>query len=288
MSINSTLGSRFTLIAVPRVVRLGHTQIDSAPQTNSVARWAPSFAIIQIAGMMRWPSAVVVLQMKMPNEALLDIMRQAYTCSHLSVCKQADISPRKGLIPRGFVGATGKLSDVEAVFVLAEPGHPLAGETYTEGASPDQLMKEAITHTYSCFKSSAEPFHRNMRWVLNEAWPGAFDDQMEKVWITEGRLCSIYKEIGGFNDKLCAPTYLSRQLQLMPNATVVLFGRKALRRASLIPDLGSRAVVEAWAIAPPGAFHKPAKPSWERAIEVIRARARCKGATGESGNVKPL
>lgn len=226
--------------------------------------------------------------MEMPNEALLTIMRQAYTCRHVSVCKEAEISPRKGLIPRGFVGATGKLADVEAVFVLAEPGHPLAGETYTESSSPDQLMREAITHTYRCFKTSGEPFHRNMRWVLNEAWPGAFDDQMEKVWITEGRLCSIYQEIGGFNDKLCAPTYLSRQLKLLPNAIVVLFGRKALKRASLIPELGSRPVVEAWALAPPGAFHRPAKPSWEKAVELIKFRRRCKSAFDSPGHVKPL
>jgi hypothetical protein len=210
--------------------------------------------------------------MHLPNEQLLVVMREAYGCRHFGSCRQAKFDPRSGNVPRGFLGATGDLRDVEAIFVIAEPGHPHPDERYSDQALPYQLLSEAVSHAHRSYRDGTDLFHRNMRWVMDQLWPGSFDEKLGRVWITEGRLCSIDIEIGGFNDKLCAPTYLSRQIALMPSAAIVLFGAKARQRVSALSGLEGRVVVEARALAPPGANHKGSKPSWQNAIDVIRSR----------------
>jgi hypothetical protein len=210
--------------------------------------------------------------MRLPNEKLIAVMREAYACQHFGSCRQAIFDPAKGHVPRGFLGATRALSDVRAIFVLAEPGHPHHDEKYTEAGSAEKLLSEAIFHTYKSYRYGTDVFHRNMRWVMDELWPGAFDEQLAHVWITEGRLCSIDTEIGAFNDKLCAPTYLGRQIALMPSAAIVLFGGKARQRVVGLRELEGRTVIEARALAPPGANQKMSRPSWQQAIETIRSR----------------
>lgn len=210
--------------------------------------------------------------MTLPNEQLRTILRRAYGCAHLGVCKQARFEPSAGHIPRGFLGATGELDEVEAIFVIAEPGHPGPNEAYSNGLSADELLAEAVGHTYRCYRDGVDQFHRNMRWVLQRLWPGDFDSQLRKVWITEGRLCSIDKEIGAFNDRLCAPSYLSQQIEMLPSAAVVLFGGKARHRAAQVPGLSNRFVVPARALAPPGANHAVSRPSWENVVKLIQSR----------------
>ncbi len=210
--------------------------------------------------------------MRLPSEQLFAVMREAYPCKHFGSCKQAKFDPKAGHVPRGFLGATGDLNDVEAIFVLAEPGHPHHDEQYSDAAPAEQLLAEAISHTYKSYRFGTDAFHRNMRWVMDQLWPCNFDEQLDRVWITEGRLCSIDSEIGAFNDKLCAPTYLGRQIGLMPSAAIVLFGGKARQRVVGVRELAGRTVIEARALAPPGANHKPARPSWQAAIDAIRLR----------------
>lgn len=208
--------------------------------------------------------------MKMPNEALRNVMRGAYTCANFGTCREAELSPANGLVPRGFVGATGQLDEVEAIFILAEPGHAHRDEHYKEYATADELMQQAVLHTYQSFKNSTDQIHKNMRWVLNELWPGDFDDQLSKVWITEGRLCSIRAEIKWFNDKICAPKYLVPQLELMPNAIVVLFGGKARDRASRLTAANGRPTICCSALAAPEGNKPHARLSWLNAIKTIR------------------
>lgn len=210
--------------------------------------------------------------MRLPNDALIEVLREAYCCPHFGSCKQAKFRPSVGHIPRGFLGASGDLCDVEAIFVVAEPGHPGPSETYPDGASAGQLLQEAVGHTYNCYRNGIDQFHRNMRWVMDQLWPGEFDEQLRRVWITEGRLCSIDREIGAFNDRLCAPLYLRRQLELMPSATVVLFGGKAQHRAAQVSIVSDRLVIGARALAPPGANHKASRVSWANAIDAIVSR----------------
>jgi len=104
---------------------------------------------------------------------------------------------------------------------------------------------------------------------LGELFPGlSFNEQLRRAWLTEGRLCSIANEIASTTDQRCAQEYLMPQITRMPNATVVGFGGKAQKYLkSLRIDF-----VSAYAMAPPGANHRPARPSWEAAIAQVQDR----------------
>lgn len=61
---------------------------------------------------------------------------------------------------------------------------------------------------------------------------------------------------------------------MLSNATVVAFGSKAKHYLSGI----GIDYVGAYALAPPGANHKPARPSWEAAIAEVIARRQARRA----------
>jgi len=204
------------------------------------------------------------------NTRLETVMLDAFSpCDKFGLCPEATWDPEKGYVPRGFLGATGSLRDVEAIFVFAEPGHPHSSERYNPDCSPIDLMRDGQQHAYKSFKFGEDLFHSNVRWLLDQLWPNlGFDDQLSKVWLTESRLCSIDNEIGNFRDKFCALKHLSRQIALMPAATVIAFGGKAKSNLSKL----STNYISAYALAPPGANHKPARPSWMRAISMVQER----------------
>ena len=201
-----------------------------------------------------------------PNPELISVLLEAYApCKNFGICKEAKWAPKEGHMPRGFLGATGELREVEVVMIFAEPGRPHGGETYDDG-DPLNYMMQGIQHTYDCFANGTDLFHQNTRWFLSQLYPQMnFDEQLKYVWMTEGRLCSIANEIGKMNDRTCANYYLARQLELLPNATVVAFGKKTQNYMRQI----NHPYIDARALAPPGANHKPARPSWEVAIEEI-------------------
>lgn len=208
--------------------------------------------------------------MELPNNQLLSVMLDAYfPCINFGICREAQWNPEQGQIPRGFVGATGRPEDVEVVMVFSEPGHPHDEERYDPNLSPLDLISAALRHAYMSFSDGKDQFHRNVRWFLSQLYPDlTFDQQLRHVWLTEGRLCSIDNEIGSTKDPTCASNYLAQQLAILPNATVVAFGNKAKKylRGLNITRL------DAYALAPPGANHKPARPSWEAVISEIEAR----------------
>ena len=80
------------------------------------------------------------------------------------------------------------------------------------------------------------PFHRNVRYLLNQCWPEFLDqsdEQLKRTWVTEGVLCSALKVGGVISpcvEQTCADLYLSRQLALLPDAFVIALGRKAEHR----------------------------------------------------------
>ena len=153
--------------------------------------------------------------------------------------------------------------------LFAEPGRPLVEERYDAKADPIELLRAGVQHTYECFSAGKDQFHRNARWFLEQLYPDlSFDEQLRHVWMTEGRLCSIAVETAGTKDRTCAAHYLRRQIDLLPNAMVVAFGRKAQHYISGM-DVGW---LRAFALAPPGANRKEARPSWETAIVEIGAR----------------
>ncbi|MBS0564801.1 MAG: hypothetical protein JSR87_10100 [Proteobacteria bacterium] len=210
------------------------------------------------------------MQLRLPHRALCEVLLSAFQpCPEFGSCAQARWIPERGHVPRGFLGATGELRDVKVVMIFAEPGHPYEGDDYSGCASPQEMLRRTIAETYRIFRNGTDLFHRNARWFLDQVWPGLdFDQQLQHVWLTEGRLCSIESEAGGFKDRLCAPRYLKRQLDLLPHAVAIPFGGKArdridALRASFLPGVFS--------LAPPGANQKGARPSWEHAIDAVRA-----------------
>lgn len=203
-----------------------------------------------------------------PNDQLSSLLQVAYQpCVNFGVCREAQWNPASGHMPRGFVGATGALEDVELVMVFAEPGHPNPTEGYY-AATPNDLLAEGAHRTYDAFATGMDLFHRNARWFLSRLYPTlTFEQQLQHAWLTEGRLCSIDNEIGSTRDPTCAQHYLRAQLDLLPNAAVVAFGGKA---QDYVRRLGVQHV-KAYALAPPGCNHKPARPSWYAAIEYVKA-----------------
>jgi hypothetical protein len=206
--------------------------------------------------------------MLLPHPSMRKLLATLYEpCQNFGVCPQARWDPQAGHVPRGFLGATGELEEVSMVLVFAEPGLPHQGETYADCKTPEDFIKAVISHAYSAFAHGQDQMHRNTRELINMAFPGmSFDDQLRRVWLTESRLCSLNDELGSCSDRTCAETHLAAQLELLPNARVVALGGKAAQRSRN----AAPAQLKAYAVAPPGANHKPARPSWEAAARWVR------------------
>jgi len=178
-------------------------------------------------------------------------------------------SPDVGHVPRGFLGASGELSEVELVLVFAEPGDPHAGERHTG-------LESAYEYASFAFRSGKDLFHRNVRNILDECWPDeTFDQQMRKVWLTESVLCSAKAEGAHVRQSVsmaCGRQYLLAQLALFPQALIVALGSKARDR---LTALDVRDFMKAHAVAPPGCNRREARESWKQIpIEIERRAAR--------------
>jgi hypothetical protein len=212
----------------------------------------------------------------LPHPSLQAILLPAYApCAHLGTCPQARWNPAAGHIPRGFLGATGDLADVELVLVTAEPGFPMVqlGDMDFSGfRTPEAMLGATVQVSLDRRRhATADRFHTNWLALMNRLWPGlGFDERLRRFWWTNARLCSIDVEIGHTPRNPCAKTYLRDQIEAFPHATVVAFGgkaQKALGRLGL-PHLS------AFALAPPGCNQSGAKPSWDAVVrEVERRRA---------------
>jgi hypothetical protein len=206
----------------------------------------------------------------LPHADLLKILLPAYLpCAGFGTCAEAIWDPAKGHVPRGFLGACGALTEVRAILVFAEPGGVYPADRYDPALSPQNLLATTVAETGRMMSTGQDKFHRNVRWFIDQILPGQdFSTQLRGVWLTEGRLCSVAQEIGGRKDRSCADRYLARQIALMPNAVVIGFGKKAQAYLSAlkIDHCAARA------LAPPGANHLPARPSWEAAIDEVKRR----------------
>lgn len=177
-------------------------------------------------------------------------------------------NPGAGHVPRGFCGATGDLSEVELVLVVAEPGDPHEGESHP--ADPAAALESTFQYSYGCLQTGKDLYHRNIRRILDLCFPSmAFDEQMRRTWKTESVLCSAAKEGGTVPHQVetsCRQRFLDRQLDLLPNAVVVALGSKAAKR------LRGRSFLSAFAAAPPGCNFRGARESWEAVAVAVRQR----------------
>ena len=212
-----------------------------------------------------------------PAKKITDILLPAYhPCSGFEgACKGvATWHPHKGHVPRGFVGATSSLQEVEVVLLVAEPGDPY--DPLPAEAGRLDLLNRSCLDTFEHLRDGKDLFHRNLRKVLSLIFPGLeFAGQLKKAWITETYLCSAPQETGPVrsqSERWCARQYLAKQVALFDGRPIIALGRKAQQRAKpYAPNL-----IEAYAIAPPGCNRKAALPSWEaaatRARQMIAAR----------------
>jgi hypothetical protein len=137
-------------------------------------------------------------------------------------------------------------------------------------------LETVCRYVYGCFESGKDYFHRNVRYILDQCWPGVpFSEQMRRTWITESTLCSARKEGGSIPasvHRFCVDSYLSKQLALLPNATIAALGGKARDR---IRHLRCQTLSVA-AVAPPGCNFAGARQSWDQiAIDVRKRAAGC-------------
>lgn len=205
------------------------------------------------------------------NARLRRILLGAYQpCPEFSrSCGSMRWNPAAGHVPRGFCGATGDLTEVALVLVVAEPGDPHASETHP--ASPAAALESSYAYAYRCFSSGKDLFHRNIRKILDLCWPGeSFESHMRRAWITESVLCSAKREGASVPSSVstaCRVRYLDEQLRLFPTAVVAALGGKAAVR------LAGRQFVRGFAAAPPGCNFRGALQSWEAVARAVQTRA---------------
>lgn len=214
---------------------------------------------------------------RLPDIELLNILEPAYApCEAFrgACAGTATWLPQRGHAPRGFLGATGRIDEIKLVFLVAEPGNPHAHSRFGPDLLPRSMIAQAVDDTSRCFRDGVDLFHRNMRGILDLAFPGlALDDQLRRAWITNTYLCSAPEEAGSVPAAAsiaCGGTYLQAQLELLARCPVIALGGKAHARVkrlrSAIPDLGDR-LFSAYAASPPGCNHSGAYPSWSAAIK---------------------
>jgi hypothetical protein len=195
----------------------------------------------------------------MTNVAIRNVLNPAFEpCAGFAgACSSLKWKPEVGHCPRGFLGATGDLADVELVLVFAEPGDPHPSEKH------DGSIDSPLKYAEKCFTEGRDLFHRNVRYVLDLCFPGeTIEKQLRKAWLTESVLCSAAKEGGHVPvaaSRNCSARYLVPQLNLLPKAFVAAMGAKAQRR---LVEAGATNFFAAAAVAPPGASRPEAKASW--------------------------
>ena len=162
------------------------------------------------------------------EDELLDMLVDMQKCSNFGVCDHAVYDPQGGHVPRGFSGATGSLDEVYLVMVFAEPGFPLPEEKFS--GNPERDLEVLLDPKY--LRSRTNPFHANIRTFLDGVFPqfcGDFDRQLNHVWLTQSRLCSISEELGTIKRSarlMCSRKHLVEQVKLFPNAIVLFAGEK--------------------------------------------------------------
>ena len=174
-----------------------------------------------------------------PAPEIASILQRALApCPHLAgVCAgHACWDPAHGYLPRGYLGATGRVHDVRLVLATAEPGEPGDGESY-EG-TPAEMFEAAAARLRAALEfersGAAAPFHRNLRKILDYCWPeDPFQSQLAKTWIVPAVLCSPLvpgKPIPRAMETTCDRAYFRRTIDLLGDVFIVALGAKAHAR----------------------------------------------------------
>ena len=211
----------------------------------------------------------------LPCPELTALLLPAYKCRHFDGgCAGAAVwDPDRGFVPRGFIGALGRLDDVKLVLLLAEPGNGLPGESHPFAGEPRDFLNELCRYVFDQFEAGSSLFHKNVRYILDRCWPGlTLRRQLERTWITESYLCSAPYATAPVlrrSERTCAESYLAPQLDLLRDRVIVALGGKADSRTARLPGIR---VHRAFAVGPPGCNHRGARPTWDRIPTLLRER----------------
>ena len=116
--------------------------------------------------------------------------------------------------------------------------------------------------------ASIDLFHCNLPWVPDQiVRDTSFEQRQRQVWLTDARLCSVARDIGGKRDRSYADPYLGRRVALMPQAMVVGFGGKALVCLSAFGP--EQVATDALSLSI--ANHRPARRSWAASAKAVLA-----------------
>lgn len=206
----------------------------------------------------------------LPHPSVLNVLEPAYNpCPGFArTCKSMRWAPSAGHVPRGFVGAYGSTEGVRLVLVTAEPGNPYIDEQYPTSGTPRQILEVTCRNAYQIIVSSIDPYHQNLRYILNGCFPNmSLREQLKHVWKTDSVLCSAKNEgryVRAAIESECRTRYLEAQLRLFPNAVIAALGTKAIRRLRGWPN-----VLSAISIAPQGCNLPRARPSWDDIIRHV-------------------
>ena len=206
-----------------------------------------------------------------PHPALVRTFEAAYRCRHVrshgGSCPESRWHPETGHVPRGFLGATDTLDDVELIMVLAEPSNPQGDESYDPALYGAAMAKQTAAFVFRCYAEKRGPVQKHGRWFLDQRFPGmSFTDQLRHVWITEARLCSLDEAGGAATAEhylACGQDYLASQLALLPRARIVAFGSKA--KAAM--KRRGRSFIDAHALAPRNVT--TARATWQEALREL-------------------
>ena len=173
-----------------------------------------------------------------PAKELIKILRPAYkpcdgfegSCNDIATWR-----PSCGYVPRGFIGALGRLDEVKVVILLSEPGNPHPTESY-KGRNK---LRQTSEYTFNAIEQGTDRFHRRLKYLLTLLLPNLpLEDQLRKAWVTQTYLCSAPTESGQVQraaEDECGTRYLSGQLALLPGRPVLALGvGKAYRRAERV------------------------------------------------------
>jgi hypothetical protein len=176
-----------------------------------------------------------------PAPELAEILQAALApCPHFAdVCAgYACWDPARGYVPRGYLGATGRVGEVRLVLATAEPGEPDDGEAYA--GTPRAMLEAVAARSLAAFErgpranSAPAPFHRNLRKILDFCWPGdSLQDQLVKTWIAPAVLCTtpvFGMPIPRVMETTCARAYFRQTIEALGDVYIVALGAKAHAR----------------------------------------------------------
>ena len=152
------------------------------------------------------------------------------------------------------------------------------------------MLRRVVDFVYGTYVERSGTVQCAVRWFLDQRFRAMdFDKQLQRVWITQARLCSLEKSGGRYrepNYRLCQVDYLEAQLRLLRGVPVVAFGGKAKR---VLRSLGVAAID---APHPSKRVSKESKRrDWEHAIALLEGRGQPRSSTqtptGQQREQKP-